>query len=332
MNVSLRQLRGFVAVARLASFTEAAKALNLSQSAVSGLIKELELNVGVPLFGRSTRAVQLSEVGQQFYRSVERILEDLGLALDGIRSLRELSTGLVKIAAPQLMASTVVPDAIARYRRSYPGVDIRLADCSAEDAIARVLNGEVDIGIGPQRHTSPDLAAELLVEMPIIFVCRDDHPLARRQAVTWKDALEHPFIALEGNFTTALQHDLSAAPSPLALTPVNEVTSMTTALGMVRADLGVTTVPAYAAPIVRAFGLRMCRLREPKVIRRFYIFTRRNRQLSPAAERMYESMLDYWKHIGRPASTSPTTDHQRSQTGQTRSSGASKKLPAGRLR
>ena len=300
MNVSLRQLRAFVTVAKLSSFTEAAKELHRSQSAVSGLIKELELKLGVALFGRSTRNVSLSEVGEQFYHSVERILEDLGLAFDAVRSLRDLRTGLVKIAAPQLMACTLVPDAVGRYRQSYPGVDIRLAECTAENAIAKALSCEVDISIGPQRYTSPDLATEPFIEMPITLVCREEHPLAQHEAVTWQQALEWPYIALEGHFTATLMQDLSSAPSPLNLTPANEVESMTTALGMVRANLGITTVPAYAAPIVQAFGLRMCALREPEVIRRFYIFTRKNRQLSPAAERMYAFLLAYRRDAWRP--------------------------------
>ena len=93
MNITLRQLRAFVALAQTSSFTDAAANLHVTQSALSGLIKELELALGVQVVNRSTRKVSLSEVGREFYPLVARLLQDLDGALDTISDLKALKRG-----------------------------------------------------------------------------------------------------------------------------------------------------------------------------------------------------------------------------------------------
>jgi DNA-binding transcriptional LysR family regulator len=101
MNVTLRQLRAFRAVVEHGSFTEAARTLHLSQAALSGLVKELESQVGVRLLDRSTRNVAPSEVGEAFLPHVGRVLGDLDEALASLANLKELRRGLVRVAAPE---------------------------------------------------------------------------------------------------------------------------------------------------------------------------------------------------------------------------------------
>ena len=101
MNVSLRQLRAFVAVAHSGSFTDAAASLHITQSALSGLIKELESALGVQVVQRSTRKVQLSAIGAEFLPLAARILQDLDGALQAIVDLKSLKSGVVRVAVPQ---------------------------------------------------------------------------------------------------------------------------------------------------------------------------------------------------------------------------------------
>src|SRR3989338_5989400 len=132
MNVTLRQLRAFVALAKTCSFTEAAASLHVTQSALSGLIKELEQTLGVQVVNRSTRKVGLAEVGREFYPLAARLLQDLDGALDTIADLKALKRGLVRIAAPQLMSASVLPEVIAGFRQQHPDIEIRLLDCMVE--------------------------------------------------------------------------------------------------------------------------------------------------------------------------------------------------------
>ena len=121
MNVSLRQLRAFVAVAELESFTGAAQQLHITQSALSLLVKDLESELGIRLLDRTTRSVRLAEAGHAFLPFVVGVLEDLERAIDSVADLRDLKRGVARIAAPQLMSLTLLPTALAAHRARHPG-------------------------------------------------------------------------------------------------------------------------------------------------------------------------------------------------------------------
>ncbi|MBK6321383.1 LysR substrate-binding domain-containing protein [Candidatus Aalborgicola defluviihabitans] len=293
MNITLRQLRAFVALTQTGSFTDAAARLHVTQSALSGLIKELEQTLGVQVVNRSTRKVELAEVGREFYPLAARLLQDLDGALVTIADMKALKRGLVRIAAPQLMSASVLPEVIAGFKREYPDIEIRLLDCMVENVLPKVHSGEVDFAVGPERESSADIEAKTLFEIPFVVVFRADHPLNKKKRVTWDDALRYPVVALKGEFTHRLRVDLHESLHDEALNPANEVGFMTTAFAMVSAGLGVTTCLPYASNLIRLHQLQSRPLLEPEVRRKFLIFTRRDRPLSPAAQRFSEYLMDY---------------------------------------
>ena len=132
MNITLRQLRAFVAVARTGSFTLAAESLYISQSALSGLIKELEQTLGVRVVDRSTRRIHLSDMGRELFPLVEKILSDLDRVLTDVSERKSLKSGFVRVAAPQLMAATVLPEIIAAYNNEHPDISVKLVDSVVE--------------------------------------------------------------------------------------------------------------------------------------------------------------------------------------------------------
>lgn len=293
MNVTLRQLRAFVAVARSASFTDAARQLHITQSALSGLVKELEHVLGMQVVYRSTRKVQLSDIGSEFLPLAERILQDLDAAFHTMHDLKALRSGVVRIAAPQLMACTLMPAVIAAFRAQYPAVQIRFSDCALETVPAKVQSGEVDFAIGPEREVPDELATHPLFEQPFVAVFPPGHPLSGLARVTWADLLRHPVISLEGDYTQRLNADLLASQEPQAFAPAVEVTFMTTALSMVNEGLGVTTCLPYATALLQRYGLQTCTLQEPVVRRRFFLLTKKARPLSPAAQAVFDFMRQY---------------------------------------
>ena len=284
MNPTLRQMRAFTALARTGSFTLAAEYLHVTQSALSGLIKELEQTLGIRVVDRSTRRIALTELGKELYPLFAKMIDDLDGALLDIANHTQLKKGVVRIAAPQLMSCTLLPEVIAAYRAAYPEIQVRLVDCPVEHVTGRVFSGEVDFGIGPERDPSAQIDAAVLFEMPFVAVLPQGHPLEAKERLTWPDLADHPFIALQGQFTERLLSDMHSALRDVQLHPVNEVTFMTTALAMVSAGLGVTVCLPYAEPLVHLYRLHMRRLYEPELTRRFFVYTRENRSLSPAAE------------------------------------------------
>lgn len=284
MSPSLRQMRAFVALAKTGSFTMAAAHLNVTQSALSGLIKELEQILGAKVFERSTRKTELSELGRELYPLFDKMIQDLDGAMLDIANRKALKNGMVRVAAPQMMSCTLLPEVIAAYRLEHPEIQVRLVDCPVENVSGRVFSGEVDFGIGPERDPTPEIVAQLLFEMPFVVVFPNNHPLEKRERISWADVNDFPFIALQGQFTARLLRDMHTSLRDLSLSPYNEVTFMTTALAMVSADLGITTCLPYAEPMVKLYRLQMRLLQDPELTRKFFVYTKSGRSLSPAAE------------------------------------------------
>lgn len=293
MNPTLRQMRAFVAVAKTGNFTLAAQSLHVTQSALSGLIKELEQTLGARVVDRSTRRITLTDIGRELYPLFSQMIDDLDGALANVADHTQLRKGIVRIAAPQLMCCTLLPEAIAAYRADLPDITVRVADSEVDSVIARVLSGESDIGIGPEREPNPLLEARELFEMPFALVFPQGHPLDEAERVTWLDVTRFPFIALQGQFTERLLADMHALLREVPLKPANEVTFMTTALAMVSAGLGITVCLPYAEPLARLYRLRMRPLEEPVLTRRFFVYTRAGRSLSPAAESFIAFLFPY---------------------------------------
>lgn len=284
MNFTLRQLRAFLAVARTGSFTLAAESLYITQSALSGLIKELEQTLGTRLLDRNTRRVYLTEIGAQLYPLLDATLQDLDNMLHRVVDPTLLQTGVVRVAASQLLASTLMPDLIADFQAQHPLSQVKLIDSPVESVMARVFAGEVEMGIGPEREPNSDITSTRLFDGPFMAVFPRGHALARIRRLRWSDLQGHPVITLQGQFTERLLQDLRAADPALTFTPATEVAYMSTALSMVKAGLGVALCIPYAGSLVDLYGLRMSRLNGPEVRRSFEVFTRRGRSLSPIAQ------------------------------------------------
>lgn len=284
MNPTLRQMRAFVALAKTGNFTLAAQSMHVTQSALSGLIKELEQTLGAKVVDRSTRRALLTDIGRELYPLFSQMIDDLDGALANVADHTQLKKGIVRIAAPQLLSCTLMPQAIAAYRALHPDIEVRLGDTGVESVIARVLSGEADFGIGPEREPAPPLDAQLLFEMPFALVFPKGHELEGQKRISWKDVARYPLISLQGQFTERLLDDVHASLREVPVKPANEVTFMTTALAMAAAGLGVTVCMPYAAPLAALYGLVMRPLEAPVLSRRFFIYTRPGRSLSPAAE------------------------------------------------
>ncbi len=293
MNITLRQLKAFITVADCGSFTRAAEALNLTQSALSGLIKELEQNLEVKLFDRTTRQLHLSEAGSRLLPQAQRIFNEVALLDTEVRHLKNLRQGQVKIAVSQQLAASAMPSLIAAFNREYPDIRVGLIDCSVEQVLQRVEDNEADFGIGPERSHGSDIESELLCTLPFYLVMPPGHRLAGQAGVTWADLAGETLITLSGPFTDRLAAGLSADAASYILHPAHRVNFLSTALGMVKAGLGITFCLPYAADWVRQHGLEMRLLNRPQAERRFYLYRRRHRSLSAAAQTLSNFVAAY---------------------------------------
>ena len=283
-RVTLRQLRAFAEAARQHSFARAATALHVTQPAISMQIRELEGAVGLPLFERAGRAVQLTTTGEYFLVYARRMLATLKEAEDTIARLRGLKGGRVVIGMVGT-AEHFLPRLLTRFRGEHPGIEVRL-QVGNRDQLVRALHGN-DVDLAVMGRAPRELAArsEPFAAHPLTVIAPADHPLARRADLEPEAVREEPFIVREaGSGTRAAMEEFFGAhglePPAIMEMSGNETIKQAVQAGMGLAFLSLHTV---AGELARG-ELRALDIRGLPLMRRWHIVSLQARPLAPAAE------------------------------------------------
>lgn len=265
------------------SFRRAADAIRITQSALSRRIEKLENALGVKLFERTTRKVSLTKVGRAFLPQVERLLDDLDLALLRIGDGGALRSGTLTIACVPSAAYYFMPHAIRSFHGQYPKIKIKLIDASATEVSAAVASGEADFGVNFTGNLDPEIEFSDLMEERYVIACRKDHPLAAKESVAWAEAYQHDYITLDRTSGNRLALDRALSGLRVEKESICEARHVTTVLGLIEAGLGIAAVPSIAMPLTNHPILASVAVIEPEVVRQMGLLKRRGRTLTPAA-------------------------------------------------
>jgi DNA-binding transcriptional LysR family regulator len=302
---TLRQIEALASVADLHSFSAAADRLGLTAQAVSQLVAELEGILGFRLFDRTTRRVALSSAGRDFLPSAQTLLRHVHAAESAADDVRNRATGVVRIAAPMVLAATAVPEAIKAYQALRPKVVVRVRDVPVDSLVDSVGAGDVDLAIGPDRPTGPEVERVPVFDSPWVLWCARSHPLARRKSLTWSDLRGQALVAAGRDHERSVAQMQLNAPEDVRVTPVDVVDNTSTALGIVAQGLAATLAPAYVGVMAESFGLVQRRVLEPETVRTICLYRPLRRTLSPAVigfSEHLEATLPRWRGAGGPSS------------------------------
>ncbi len=291
-NATFRQLRIFSEAARHQSFAEAARLLHLTPPAVSMQIKELEGQVGLPLFERSGRKVQLTTVGEYVLVYARRILAGLKDAEDAVARLRKLEAGQLTIG----MVSTAqyfLPKLLVGYREEHPGVDIRLAVGNREQLVRMLHEGELDIAIMGRPPKELATRAETFAAHPHVFVAPSNHPLARKGTLVPKQLAGQPFIMREsGSGTRAAVEQFMEGYRVLPHVTM-EMASNEAIKQAVMAGMGLSFLSLHTVGLELRQGLiALLDVHGAPVVRAWNCVHTLSKMLSPAAEAFRHFMLE----------------------------------------
>lgn len=289
-RLSAHQLRAFVHLAELRSFTLAAAACHLSQPAFSALIRALETEVGARLFDRSTRHVDLTVEGREFIGGAQRVLAEMESALASVRERVELKRGRVSLALLPSLAAGWLPDVLAAFHSEFPNIELDVFDVLSENCVESVRSGRADIAIAATRVDTPELRAEPFQEDEFFLVARCGHPLLDRVNLKPRDLLPFDFIHLSRS--SSVRQYLDAATLPLTMRTLMEVDQLATVSGMVRAGLGISVVPALTLFHFQHPEIETRLLRWPGLRRSIYLIKRRDKGLSVAADALYKRLMN----------------------------------------
>ncbi|MCC8394830.1 LysR family transcriptional regulator [Paraburkholderia sp. MMS20-SJTR3] len=284
MNVSLQQLKVFVAVARERSFTRAARQFDLTQSAVSRCIRELEEAVDLKLFDRTTRHVELTNAGASLERRIGRLLDEIELTLLEERAANDGRTGVVLVASNPVLSSSWVPQALAHCASVYPQLVVSVRDQSQSGVLASVEHGEVDFGVVSVGHAidSDLLHAQVLFSTPLHAVMPAAHPLARHDSIDWRGLRAWPLLTLNADTGVRAALEPALVSHELKRGPLQELGHVAAVARMVELGLGVGVLPVDAYWPALGAGL-VSRPLVPRTTLTTVLVQRRKRSLRPNA-------------------------------------------------
>ncbi len=307
MNVTIKQLRAFVAIAEAASFTRAAEGLCVTQSALSVLIRELEYDVGIKLLERSTRAVALTAAGREFLKPATRMLADLECAVRDARSVVQRQQGQVTIGVPPLAAATFIAQIIAKLRLSHPEISVAVRDMRPDEIAAAAANGEIDYGLGSFDQTTEPLRRTVLARQPFAVVCMADHPLALREQVVWSDLPPFPLVTIARDHTVRRLLDHTFGQLGQTATPAYEVYHATTAVSMVVAGLGIAVLPLWVSAAMQLYDIQVRTIEQPVVTSELALVSHPTREFSTAMKQFHDFFCNVvadmdWASSGKQSS------------------------------
>jgi DNA-binding transcriptional LysR family regulator len=288
MRLDTLGVQAFIAVADQQSFQKAGDVLHITQTALTRRLQNLEALLGVKLVERTTRSVALTHLGRDFLPHARRLLEDLTAALVEIRETGKAQRGDVSIACVPTVGVQYLPRIIQEYAARFPNNRIKILDHASSGVAAAVLRREAEFGIHLLGAHHPELESVPLLEDEFVLICRDDHPLARRKKLSWKQLEPHPLIFAGQVSANRSLLDLAPGMGDLRLQSFYEVQRSSTAVGLVAEGVAAAVVPRLAMQKGAYPRLRIIALTDPVVSRTLGLVSRKTAHLSPAAQALYD--------------------------------------------
>jgi DNA-binding transcriptional LysR family regulator len=283
-RTSLRHLRSFMAVADLNSLSQAAKALFVTPSALSLTIQHLEEDLGLKLFDRTTRRMELTSAGAELLPAAERLLRQFDETLRDMRALSSLQEGHVRVAAVPSMVTLLLPRAAKSFMQVNAGIKVALMEEPARGVHAAVLGGKADFGITSIWRSSSELQFEPLFDDRYVVLFAEGHPLGERsKSVSWEAVSEFPIVAFGAD--PPLRDQLASQPVALSRIkmPAHRASEASAIEAMVREGLAIAVMPALSAQRPPLTRLKRKLVHGPICTRTVGILSRRGRSASPAA-------------------------------------------------
>lgn len=292
-NLTLRQIRIFAAAARHSSFARAAEELHLTAPAVSMQIKELEDEIGSPLFSRVGRRVELTSAGEYFWMFARRVQATLAEADSVMQRLKGAETGTLRIGLVST-AKYSIPKMLGLFRQDHPGIQIKIDVCNRDRLLELLRDGEIDLAVmgRPPKHL--DTRAEVFAHHPHAFVAWPKHPLAQHTGIGSNALNSEEIISREeGSGTRAI---MQAFFESHRVHPhiTMEMASNETIKQAVIAGLGISFVSLHTVGLELEHGqLVVLDIEDTPVLRAWHVVALSNRHLSAAAEAFRYFMLEH---------------------------------------
>ncbi len=278
--MELYQLEYFLEAARQRNFTRAAARLHLAQAALSEQIRNLEGELGTPLFHRGRRETVLTAAGETLRQHAEALIERANAARQAVQDLIGLRGGRFAIGAIPSVSACILPAAIAAFRKQHPLVELALFEGTSEAVAQMVESGRVEFGIVQLPTSGANFDEHLLFTEPFVILLAKGHPAAKQRSITLPKLAQEPFVFYKGRARdTALAACRAAGFEPRIACESSE---LETIRSLVAAGLGIAILPQLATrqPAANCIAIR---LRGDRIERQVAVINRSGHAASPSA-------------------------------------------------
>ncbi|WP_237361668.1 LysR family transcriptional regulator [Vibrio marisflavi] len=240
--MEIRQLKHFISVAEHGHFTHAANSLNIAQPALSISIKKFEQQLGVELFSRKDRKVELTQEGIVLMEHAKRILQQVEDAKLAIDELLGLEKGEVRLGAPSMMGSYFFPEIIMAFKSKYPQLKLVLIDAGTQSIREMLLSGELDIGVILERDVPEELETDHLLKAEMLAVIGDTHELADKSSITYEEFFSQDLVMFKPGYFHRDYIDQASQQYGHSLKLSYETNLLTMILSIVKREFAVTAL------------------------------------------------------------------------------------------
>jgi DNA-binding transcriptional LysR family regulator len=293
-NLSSGELQAVCTIAEYGSFMAASLTLKVSQPALTRTVQRVEKAVGLELFRRTTRRVEVTPAGHEFIALANRILDDLRISFESMREISDEQRGQVIVSVVMSVAYTKLPRIVARYRESRSRIEIQVREGVHGTVLEDVRSGVADLGVTyvddvPAEFSSIPLGTEAFhVVMP------RGHPLARKTGITLDQVAGYATISLPKESQTRRLLDGLASAAGLTLQHAVTVNQFATVMQCVHAGVGLAIVPGGAVPAALSAGLVSRPLAKPDISRTMGALLLKERALTPSARGFLAHLQEDW--------------------------------------
>lgn len=295
MNVSLRQFRAFLAVARWSSFTRAAEQLHITQAGLSAMMRELEVQLDCRLFERTTRSVALTDAGRMFVPYADRAVHEIESGAALLNKNTALARQRFIVAVSPVVALSLFPVLCAEFQQQHPDITIDIHDVPRPQVQSMVESGAADVGFGAFDAPMSGIERVRLFRCSLLYVTSPGSVRLRARGkrlptLAWERVPDTVIFSNRSPDTTDTLIDTQLAAMGRTGQQRVPYGYLHTAIGMAAAGMGSVIVPSYALPACRALGAQVARLTHPQSWVDFHRITRKSRPISPAVQLFVESL------------------------------------------
>ena len=281
--MNLRRIESFIAVAELRSFSAAGAKLHRSPAAISTHVQQLEAELGVPLFDRTTRHVGMTADGQLFYSRCQTVMRELMEVSRELGERSELRGGRVSIGTVPSISSLKLPSVLGNFKSKYPNVTVELHE-GPINQIHRDLNERItDFAVAPLHDGSNELDHKAIVDDPFVAILPRTMA-AHRKTITLKVLNQLDQVALSHDTAVRATVEQAFRSAGLRYQPKIELTHHQTVISMVEAGLGAAILPTICVPKDESALYQVIPIRPNTLKRQICIVTVNGKKLSPAAQ------------------------------------------------